>query len=199
MRGNKCSTLDLSGNDVPIEGARAIGAQLASSHCTLTSINLDGFALPVKKLRGGVTTDDTKPPDTISLQKKRLGPLSGIVIGALVRHNSSLAQLNLSGNALGVAGITALAEATAANTALQQVDVRNNKLDDKGKAAVRSVAPLQVSGRLLVSTPDSDAGRGAEAEGAAKVTKALKVGGEGARPKVAPVKAPSRAKSTRRV
>ena len=96
----------------------------------------------------------------INLQKKRLGPFSGIVIGALVRQNATLSTLILSNNSLGVAGATAIAEATAANPALQQVDIRNNRFGAEEKAAVRAVAPLQVGGRLLVSTPESDAGGG---------------------------------------
>ena len=107
---------------------------------------------------GGTAPDDLKPVETLDLHKKRLGPLSGVVIAHLVRINPVLTALNLASNALGVAGASALAAATAHNTSLATVDLRQNKLDAEAKAQVRSVAPLAVGGRLLVSTPDSDRG-----------------------------------------
>lgn len=167
LKGTKCATLDLTSNEIGKEGAKAIGEHLAalSAHANLTSLNLDGFALPIKKLRGADDTT-TKPVDMIDLHKKRLGPLSGLVIAALVRSNAALTNLNLSGNTLGVVGASALAEATAHNTGLQSVDLRHNRLDADAKATVRAVAPLAVSGRLLVSTPDSDLGDDPAAKGA---------------------------------
>ena len=47
---------------------------------------------------------------------------------------------------------------TRASVRLDEDRCYYGKLDADGKAAVRSVAPLQVSGRLLISTPDSDRG-----------------------------------------
>lgn len=104
--------------------------------------------------------------DAINLQKKKLGPLSGVVTAALIRTNATLTSLNLSYNSVGAAGASALVEAVAFNTALQQLDLRHNRLDTDAKAAVRSIAPLAVAGRLLLSTPDSDRGD-AEPTGAA--------------------------------
>jgi len=140
-------------------------------------ISVEGFALPVRKLRGN-THEAEKATDAINFSKKKLGQLSALIIAALVRSNLTLMQLNLSGNAIGVAGAVAVAEATAFNTTLQQVDIRNNKLDADAKAAVRSVAPLQVAGRLLVSTPDSDNGdeRTNKAAGGAKIAKSKTAG-----------------------
>ena len=44
-------------------------------------VNLEGFALPVKKLKG------TNPVETLDLSRKRLGFLSAIVIAALIKVN----------------------------------------------------------------------------------------------------------------
>ena len=100
------------------------------------------------------------------------------MIAALIRLNKSLTQLNLAGNNLGVAGASALAEATAANSALATVDIRFNKLDADARAAVRAVAPQQVAaGRLLVSTPDSDRGEEAAAAEGGRPSTSTKVGG----------------------
>jgi len=157
MRGNRCVTLDLCSNDLGAAGAKAVGTQLAEAPSSLTSLNLDGFALPVRKLRGG------------------------IAISCLLVKNGHLTAINLAGNALGVLGATAIAAATAANTTLQHVDVRNNKLDADAKAQVRAVAPLAVSGRLLVSTPDSDRGDDAAAADGGRPTKAGAATGKSAR------------------
>jgi hypothetical protein len=131
----------------------------------VTELNIDGFALPVKKLRG-IVGDDAKPFDSLALQKKKLGPLAGIVIGELVRTNVTLTNLNLSGNALGAAGGLALALATAANPSLATVDIRNNKLDAETKAACRAMPA--VASRLLYASVGEEQASAAEEVSAAK-------------------------------
>ena len=49
-------------------------------------MNLDGFALPIKKLKG------TDPVETLDFSHKRLGPASAVVIGSLIRDNGSLTE-----------------------------------------------------------------------------------------------------------
>ena len=167
----QCTSLDVSNNDIGREGALAIGNHLIlhEKACLLSLINLDGFQLPVRKLRGtgaddpsalpgSISSSTAKPVDNLDLHKKKLGPLSALVIGQLIRSNPHLTNLSLAGNNLGVAGAVAIAEATAANTRLSTVDIRHNKLDAEAKATVRTIHPLAVSGRLLISTPDSDRG-----------------------------------------
>ena len=61
-------------------------------------MNLDGFALPVKKLKG------TDPVETLNLSNKRLGDPSAIVIASLIGVNGSLTECNVRGNKLGVEG-----------------------------------------------------------------------------------------------
>ena len=84
MRHAKVVSLDLSGNDIGAAGAHDVGHQLAISHSSLTAINLDGFLLPIKKLRGFVP-DDAKPIDTLAFPKKKIGPLSAVVIAEVSR------------------------------------------------------------------------------------------------------------------
>ena len=57
-------------------------------------MNLDGFALPVKKLKG------TDPVETLDLSSKGLGVSSAIVIASLIGVNGSLTTLNLKYNGL---------------------------------------------------------------------------------------------------
>ena len=181
LRGGKVTSLDLTSNEMGVEGARAVGELLAAAPLgsALISVALEGFALPVRRLMGERTEMGERVPDAISLAKKKLGPLSAVVIACLVGRNAVTTQLNLSGNAIGLAGALALAEATAANAVLQHVDLRHNKLDADAKAAVRAVAPLQVAGRLLISGADSELGD-ADGGGGGGGGKPGKAGGGGA-------------------
>ena len=88
-----------------MEGARAVGELLAAAPLgsALISVALEGFALPVRRLMGE-RTEMGEVPDAISLAKKKLGPLSAVVIACLVGRNAVTTQLNLSGNAIGLAG-----------------------------------------------------------------------------------------------
>ena len=63
--------------------------------CTLrVQVNLDGYALPIKKLKG------TEPVKSLDLSGKKLGVASAIVIASLISVNGSLTSLNLSSNNL---------------------------------------------------------------------------------------------------
>ena len=92
-------------------------------------MNLDGFALPVKKLQG------TDPVETLDLSGKNLGVASAVVIASLISVNGGLTSIDLSENRLcGIwedetgqqgtytaEGITAIADALRVNGALTQV------------------------------------------------------------------------------
>ena len=55
---------------------------------------MDGFALPVKKLKG------TDPVEMLDLSGKNLGVASAVVIASLISVNGALTSLNLSSNNL---------------------------------------------------------------------------------------------------
>ena len=55
---------------------------------------MDGFALPVKKLKG------TDPVETLDLSGKNLGVASAVVIASLISVNGGLTATNLLGNQL---------------------------------------------------------------------------------------------------
>ena len=91
-------------------------------------MNLDGYALPIKKLKG------TEPVESLDLSGNlRVGHLrvaSAIVIASLISVNSSLTSLDLSSNKLGrttsgtytADGITAIADALRVNGALTKME-----------------------------------------------------------------------------
>ena len=56
--------------------------------CTLrVQVNLDGYALPIKKLKG------TEPVESLDLSGKKLGVASAIVIASLISVNGALTQV----------------------------------------------------------------------------------------------------------
>jgi hypothetical protein len=55
-------------------------------------VNLDEFALPVKKLKG------TDPVETVDLSDKELGVASAVVIASLICVNGTLTECNLQYN-----------------------------------------------------------------------------------------------------
>ena len=72
--------------------------------------SVDGHALPIDELKG------TKPVESIDLSGKGLGAASGFIIGACIKENAVLKELNLNGNNLtnygeDMSGILKLAEA----------------------------------------------------------------------------------------
>jgi hypothetical protein len=96
-------------------------------------VNLDGFALPVKKLKG------TDPVETLDLSDKKLGVASAVVIASLICVNGGLTSLNLSDNQLcgldryGLGtytadGITAIADALRVNGGLTSINLSENQL-----------------------------------------------------------------------
>ena len=108
-------------------------------------MNLDGYALPIKKLKG------TEPVESLDLSGKKLGVASTIVIASLISVNSgSLTSLDLSDTQLcGVTswgsgtytteGITAIADALRVNGSLTSLDVRSNYI--AGIMALHSFQP----------------------------------------------------------
>jgi len=67
-------------------------------------VNLDGFALPVKKLKG------TDPVEMLDLSGKNLGVASAVVIASLISINGALTVANLLHNQLDAESAKMLAE-----------------------------------------------------------------------------------------
>ena len=118
----------------------------------LTQVNLDGFALPVKQLKG------TEPVESLDFSSQGLGVASAIVIANLIGDNTSLtdldlsstdlkdqgciivcdslrdskvsklANLNLGDNEIGVSGAKSAAAYVAVTTSLTSVDLSWNEL-----------------------------------------------------------------------
>ena len=107
-------------------------------------VNLDGYALPIKKLKG------TEPVESLDLSGKNLHVASAIVIASLISVNGALTSIDLSRNQLcglwtyygqqqgtyTADGITAIADALRVNGSLTALNLSSNELKDEGVSAV---------------------------------------------------------------
>ena len=105
-------------------------------------VNLDGYALPIKKLKG------TEPVESLDLSGKNLRVASAIVIASLISVNGGLTDLDLSSNNLKDEGVSAVCEAIQSNkeTKLSSLNFRNNDIGPVGANAV--AAMVAVTGSL---------------------------------------------------
>ena len=89
-------------------------------------MDIDGFALPIKKLKG------TEPVESLDLSAKNLGPASAVVIAALISANGSLTRLDVSRNYLdsGGAGVELLRDAVKGRDGFVLIDDCNNDDND---------------------------------------------------------------------
>ena len=60
----------------------------------VSQVNLDGFALPIKKLKG------TDPVESLDFSNKGLRPASAIVIASLIGDNASLTSIDVGSNGI---------------------------------------------------------------------------------------------------
>ena len=116
-------------------------------------MNLDGFALPVKKLKG------TDPVEMLDLSGKNLGVASAVVIASLISVNGGLTKISLAQNKLGEEGTKAICEALEQNKTLKELDISNpmyvifsTNSNIGGTAGAKHVAKmLGVNGSLTVA------------------------------------------------
>ena len=75
-------------------------------------VNLDGYALPIKKLKG------TEPVELLDLSNKGLGVASAIVVASLIRDNASVTSVSLLANRFDDATVAMLLKLKAEKPAL---------------------------------------------------------------------------------
>ena len=76
------------------DGAKFLAEGIGASK-SLSKLNLDGFDLPIKDLRGDTNVSK------LDFSSKGLTSRSAIVIAKLLPDNKSLSELNLGGNNIG--------------------------------------------------------------------------------------------------
>ena len=88
--------ISVSGSLTEVRQARASHFHAVSlpcsslDRCSLGQVNIDGFALPIKKLKG------IEPVESLDFSRKQLGPASAVVIASLIGANPSLTSVRAS-------------------------------------------------------------------------------------------------------
>ena len=103
-------------------------------------MNLDGFALPVKKLKG------TDTVETLDLSGKNLGVASAVVIASLISVNGGLTKISLAKNELGKEGTKAICEALEQNKTLKELDISG---DSYGRSNIGGTAGAKHVAKML--------------------------------------------------
>ena len=86
----------------------------------VSQVNLDGFALPIKKLKG------TDPVESLDFSSKGLRPASAIVIASLIGDNASLTQLDVSYNYMKDEGVQLLRDAVRGRSGFKLIEYDND-------------------------------------------------------------------------
>ena len=104
-------------------------------------VNLDGFALPVKKLKG------TDPVETLDLSGKGLRVASALVIASLIGVNASLTKVWVRGNKFGDVGTISLCDALRESkvSKVEELDLSYNSIGVSGAKAVAAYCTVTTS------------------------------------------------------
>ena len=134
----KLHRLELSSSQLNKSDADLIGLCLGHQACTLTTLNISGNQLRkegAKALAGELDHNSTLL--ALDLSNNKIG-VSGTqaMAGVLGSKNSSLRYLNLSNNNSDVDGARSLKVALASNSTLRHLDVGYNRLRMKGVSAL---------------------------------------------------------------
>ena len=107
-------------------------------------MNLDGYALPIKKLKG------TQPVESLDLSFKNLGVASAIVIASLISVNGSLTSIKLRGNKLGDEGWGAIFAAICGNedSKIMSMDASDENIGTAGVKLIAEALRTSVTGSL---------------------------------------------------
>jgi hypothetical protein len=107
-------------------------------------VNLDGFALPVKKLKG------TDPVETLDLSGKKLGVASFVVIASLISVNGALTSIELRGNKLGDKGWGAIFAAICGNkeSKIMSLNASSENIGPAGVKLITEALRTSVAGAL---------------------------------------------------
>ena len=138
LRADTLTTLDLKNKGIDVPGALVLATIIRTVSSSLTEVDLDDFALPVKQLKG------TDPVESLDLSQKGLGFTSAVVIASLIGVNGSLKSLDLHGNDIGKEGGLAFAEAFRVNSSK-----RKRLTELYGQRPVGSLTELYLGGNPI--------------------------------------------------
>ena len=110
-------------------------------------MNLDGHALPIKKLKG------TEPVESLDLSNKLLGVASAIVIASLIGVNGALTSVDLRGNQLRDEGWGAIFAAICGNkdSKIIAMNASSENISPAGVKLIAEALRTSVAGALMVT------------------------------------------------
>ncbi|KAG9069808.1 hypothetical protein KI688_009133 [Linnemannia hyalina] len=130
------TTLDLGGNSIGFDGAKALAealktnSTLATLHLWNNSIGSDG----AKALAEALKTNSTLT--TLDLGNNSIGSDGAKALAEALKTNSTLTTLGLGNNSIGSDGAKALAEALKTNSTLTTLDLGGNSIGFDGAKAL---------------------------------------------------------------
>lgn len=141
-QSNQLRHIDLSGNNIRDVGACSV-AGLLLVHTQMESLNLScndigpsgGEAL-FRAVAGNNTVRTLELGSSSGINRNHIGPRCGPALQMLLKSNSCLQLLGLSGNGLGAGPMTHLHDGLRLNTSLRTLDVSNNNIGNDGCAVL---------------------------------------------------------------
>jgi len=150
-------TLNLSSNKIRDDGASAIANALKVNN-VLTALDMrsnSGIQLEGAKILSnailerdniktfsGIPIDDMKEnkseTKSIDALKTGYGDTEALVIGSLLKMNSTIKELYLSGNKIGDLGASSIGDALKINTVLQILRLSQNNIGDSGATSIEN-------------------------------------------------------------
>jgi Ran GTPase-activating protein (RanGAP) involved in mRNA processing and transport len=142
-QNSSLTTLNLAGNYIGDDGAKALSAALAQNS-SLTTLNLTDNEIGADGAQAlGAALAQNSSLTTLNLSYNKIGDDALV---AAVAQSSSLTTLNLSCNEIGDNGAQALGAALAQNSSLTTLNLDYNEIGDEGaKALADSFEPISHS------------------------------------------------------
>ena len=152
------TNLNVAANGISGEAARQLAA------AALASKSLEVLSeVPIKELRADKLTE-------LDLSSKRLGPTEGIVLAELIKVSASLKTLILRRNLIGDEGAIAIAEALKVNATLTSLNLMQNGIEDEGGVAIAEALKVTALSNLDLRKNNIDDTTKEELRHAAKPT-----------------------------
>jgi hypothetical protein len=131
------TTLYLGGNKIGDEGAKAI-AEALKVNAVLTTLGLYDNKIGAEGAKAiAEALKFNALLTTLSLTDNKIGPEGAIAIAEALKVNAVVTTLSLYGNSIGAEGAKAIAEALKVNAVLTKLNLEYTKMGDAGKKAVR--------------------------------------------------------------
>ena len=119
--------VDLSAYELTLPQARRVAQCLARNE-SIATVKFEGHSLAVGELRD---------EDELEWDSEEYTDVDAIVIGELLRNNSTVSRLDLARNQIGDAGACALAAMLGVNSTVEYLNLESNTFGERGTRARR--------------------------------------------------------------